>query len=748
MERYYLELGREDYYLHGGEPPGIWYGNAAEKLALTGTVSKEDLKSLFRGFSPAGQTLVQNAGKMARKPGWDLTFSAPKSVSVLWSQSTGDTRKAIQEAHLRAVKQALDYLERVAAVTRTGKGGVDLQPATLVVAMFEHGTSRAQDPQLHTHTLVINAALRQDGRWGALRSKDFYDHKMTAGAIYRVALAHRLRHELGVNPIKKETWFELKGVPQKVIDAFSKRREEIERVRAQRNLSGAAAAQLVALETRQVKQHAARSELLGLWQSLAGELGFGPQQARQLLGEKRRVQQRREDLRATQTVRSAIHTLTGFQSVFSEREVLRAAAETLQSGRVSLAALLGAVTTELRREGEILILGREDGHNLYTTKELYDLERRILQSARATQSDLSHTLDDKLVANVLKSCGLDGGASKSNGVRTAQENVREFLGLDGTSLNAEQQAAVHHLTTKPGSIQCLAGYAGTGKTRTLRAARKAWEKAGFRVVGAALAGAAARKLEDDTGIKSETVRKTLDQLQPSLPDQIQHHGRQVWKAARKKKTHKIERLKLDRKTVLVVDEAAMLDTRSFAELMGHASRTGSKLVFVGDEFQLPSIEAGCPFAQLMSDLNGFRMTRIMRQREEWQRTATVEFARGDAKSALSLYAERGFVHVRDNDDEAMNTLIDTWQRQRTRDLKETFILAGTRREADQLNRLAQEQRRQRGELGWRAVRVRDTRFRTKDRVMLTKTTARSASETAIWASSRRSSFQSSITSPP
>jgi conjugative relaxase-like TrwC/TraI family protein len=169
---YYLALARDDYYLKGGEPPGRWLGEGAGQLGLTGTVEGPALKQLLRGISADGRdALIQGAGSPKHQPGWDLTFSCPKSVSVLWSQAEADVRQAIQEAQATAVREALGYLQDAAALTRRGKGGQTREATQLVVAAFDHGTSRAQDPQLHTHCLVLNVGVRADGTRGTILSE-------------------------------------------------------------------------------------------------------------------------------------------------------------------------------------------------------------------------------------------------------------------------------------------------------------------------------------------------------------------------------------------------------------------------------------------------------------------------------------------------------------------------------------------------------------------------------------------------
>jgi len=190
---YYLELAQEDYYTKGGEPPGKWYGEGTEALGVEGQVQAQELRKLLEGYSPDGkEKLVQNAGDDNRQSGWDLTFSAPKSVSTLWAVSDEETRKTIQHAQEKAVHAALDHIQGEAGFTRRGKGGEEIESAKLSFATFEHGTSRSQDPQLHTHALALNIGIREDGTTGTIRSKDIFEQKMSAGAIYRAELSYQL----------------------------------------------------------------------------------------------------------------------------------------------------------------------------------------------------------------------------------------------------------------------------------------------------------------------------------------------------------------------------------------------------------------------------------------------------------------------------------------------------------------------------------------------------------------------------
>jgi conjugative relaxase-like TrwC/TraI family protein len=230
-EDYYLEAvaaGLEDYYLGAGEAPGAW-GAGAEALGLQGEVAPEDLRAVLEGRAPDGEQLADAPPGRARVPGFDLTFSAPKSVSLLHALGPPAVQSEMVAAHEAAVAAALGYLERHAAFLRRGAGGHELVPAQgLVAAAFRHRLSRAQDPALHTHVLVANLARSADGRAGALDGRALYRHAGTAGHLYQPELRHQLSRRLDIEwrPVRHGL-AEIEGVPAEVLRAFSRRRAEI-----------------------------------------------------------------------------------------------------------------------------------------------------------------------------------------------------------------------------------------------------------------------------------------------------------------------------------------------------------------------------------------------------------------------------------------------------------------------------------------------------------------------------------------
>ena len=271
-----VSSGVEDYYLSGAEAPGVWVGDGVRALGLGGTVDALRLDRVLSGCAPAsGEPLGRVVPR--RVPGFDLTFSAPKSVSVLFGVGDDELRGAIQDAHDQAVREALAYVEREAGVTRRGAGGADVIAGRgLIGAAFRHRTSRAGDPQLHTHVLVANLVLGADGRWGTLDGRRIYAHAKTAGYLYEHRLRALLTRELGFEwePVRNGI-ADVAGVSPAVRRAFSRRRVEIEAEMARRGATSAGAAQVAALATRRAKDYRVTPERLAPeWRERAAALGL------------------------------------------------------------------------------------------------------------------------------------------------------------------------------------------------------------------------------------------------------------------------------------------------------------------------------------------------------------------------------------------------------------------------------------------------------------------------------------------
>ena len=314
-----------------------------------------------------------------------MTFSAPKSVSVLFGIGDPATQSAIHDAHARAVREAFAYFERSTAFARRGAGGAEtVRGDGLVAAAFVHRTSRSGDPQLHTHVLVANLVRAEDGRWSALDGRLIYAHARTAGFLYQAALRAELTRSLGVEwtPVNKGS-AEIRGVSGRVIRAFSRRRAEIEAAMELHGSRGRHAAQVAALDTRRAKDRAVRPEALAPeWRLRAAKLGLHEARIGRLFD--------RETLAPTAWdaafVELAAPTgLTQNQSTFGRREVLQALCQRAGQG-ATVQELERAADAFLRSPSVVRLANGQRVERRYSTVELVETEQRTVSTAVALRS--------------------------------------------------------------------------------------------------------------------------------------------------------------------------------------------------------------------------------------------------------------------------------------------------------------------------------------------------------------------------
>ncbi len=477
-------------------------------------------------------------------PGFDLMFSVPKSASVLFGTGDDRVQRAVLEAQQNAVAAGMSYLERHACRTRMGAGGHEIvQGAGFVGAAFDHRTSRAGDPQIHTHVLVSNATRRADGLWGTLDGRQLYAHAKTAGYVHEAAFRRELTDRLGLRWREARNGIgDIDGVSETVIDAFSRRRAEIDARVAEWGCSSAGARQSAALATRARKDYRVTpARVAPEWRRRAQALGLDRNVIDELFDRPAREPQS-GDVVEERLVSS--RGLTAQASTFDRRDVVRAFAG---------AAVDGAGLEEIERLTDMLV-GRDDvvalaagaGGHVQRADVIRRADGRtvaaLADAPRYSTVELLAT-EQRAVENVLARRGEDAGV-------VAEEVLGQVLDAR-PALGSDQAAMVRRLCRD--GVQVVVGPPGTGKTFALDAAREAWQASGYVVCGAAVARQAAWGMWDAAGIRSTSVAALLAEL-----------GRgSEWG--------------MTSRTVLVVDEAGMLGTRDLARLLDHAAPAGRRL---------------------------------------------------------------------------------------------------------------------------------------------------------------------------
>jgi conjugative relaxase-like TrwC/TraI family protein len=633
---------KDELYYEENKERGVWTGQGAEALGIEGrAVEPETFRALLEGQMPDGSE-IQSRSDGTRRGGLDLTYSAPKSVSI--AALVGNDERLL-EAHDKAVGKAMDYVENEASQARITQDGVTTIERTgnLVVAQFQHETSRAHDPQVHTHAVVINATQRDDGEWRALDNQEFYRLKMTAGAIYRAELANevqRLGYE--IERTHADGRWEVAGFSREQIEHFSQRRQDIQNELTLRGKDDPLTAERVALETREAKQQVDRNELHKEWetraQSVELDLAQVTVQARHASSSQGTHPQ---TAAAQEAVQWAIEHVSERQSVVEHKDLLRHALEK-GTGEATYESVKHAIDSHVHT-GELIALHDELGRDHYTTMNALRMERETVQLM---------TEGKQQVAPVV-----------------GREELPHLTFTRDLTLGQEA-AAILILSTQDRFV-AIEGKAGTGKTTMLGEVRVIAESQGYNIHGLAPTSAAARVLEQDAKVQSQTVARFLSSTNNSQGDN----------------------------TLYVIDESSMLSSRQMHELVSRIESEGNRAAFVGDRQQLASIEAGSGFGLLLDHgISSVKMDEILRQQDSTLKQAVEETAQGKIEAAVRRLDNSGHITEIADRTERLQHVAHEFLDRPADSREHTLVITGTRADRSDLNTLIREGLKQDGSL--------------------------------------------------
>lgn len=618
---------------------GEWYGRGAQALGLQGRVQRSQFHAVLMGQLPDGSRIrAGHGGAKGHTPGWDLTFSAPKSVSIV-AEITKDKR--IFDAHRAAVHEALQWLEKEALVYRkrtlTGRRQVNSQ--SMVAALFQHHSSRALDPDLHTHAIVANATQRDDGKWVAVHSHPLFLHKMATGVVYRARLALNLQRAGYRITRTGRGLFELVGVPETLLNHFAKRRAQMEKWMREKKAHGAKAASRAALATRKAKREKPLAELRGEWLQDSLEHHFDPH----TLSEKAREAgpiAPSSFFNAPDVTRDAVHAVADREAVFPHFQVVKEALER-GLGVVDVAAVEAQLATLKAAKSLETVIG-EAGQE-YLTPRAHSQELRVLRVMKAGQ----------------------GAVAAITTERAARKALTKLSTDDPRPLNPDQVTTALFLLTTQDRIVGVIGRPGAGKTTMLKRTREVGLSKGYLWIGMAPNAEAARTLGLETGMPVATVNKHMARVRSDLA-RMTKAGRLTQALIKKEYS----------KQVWVVDEASQLGNSMMSTLTFAADRLGARLVLVGDpKGQLPAIQAGPPM-RLMID-NGMRHARldkIQRQKKhEIHKQAIKDLADDRVPEALKLLSS-DIREFGDDPDRRLHALISAYGKLSFEDAQKTLIL--------------------------------------------------------------------------
>ncbi len=624
---YYVEQ-LPNYYLQSGEPRGVWLGDGAPMLGLAGEVVDDDFLALMAGTDP--QDPDRHLGRRYDDKsvrGYDVTASAPKSVSILFALGDDEIRREVLDAHDAAVTALAGWIERHAHTRYRISGEVAVVDAEgIVAAMFRQHTSRALDPQLHTHLVIANRVKSPDGRWLALDARTIKKDQRALSAIYHAGLRAELTDRLGVRWRQPENGIaEIADVPETLILEFSARTAEMRR-RLDEKLDRFVDSmgrhptsrerwlleREAAVDSRPRKSKAVdAAQLHDDWRDQARAIGMEPNQvisdAVEQLALRSVVDPDLDDLIADW----AVDAITEQQSSWRPAELV-----------CEVAALC---PTDTAADAETIVHWADDLADRITVDRCVDISKPIppgsllRRDARpVTESALDRALTTQAVLD--QEHGL---------IMWADHRLRH----DGEDEPAAAERTTVPLTAPQADAACavaghsdlvlVVGPAGTGKTTALAPAVAQLRAAGRPVFGVAPSAGAADVLADGTGVVADTLDKLLIEHRLDRPPD--------------------HRYDLPVGATVIVDEAGMLPTAKLTELAILADTRGWRLALVGDPLQFSAVGRGGMFGLMVDTFGAIELDRVHRFEHEWEREASLRLRRGDVEVA-EIYDQHGRLH--------------------------------------------------------------------------------------------------------
>lgn len=639
-------FAKDDYYtVEGSSEISAWGGEGAQAIGLSGEVSKEPFEAILNGVLPSGEGVAQVEN---RRAGLDLTFSMPKSASVM-AYVAGDKR--VLAANMTAVRQTMAWVEKNLVEGRKDVEGrkVPVQTGNLVYALFQHDTSRARDPQAHIHAVIANLTRMPDGKWQALHADKLWSHNSIIGSIYHAYLRVELeRAGYQLDMKGKHGTFEIAGVPKAVLAEYSQRREEILDRATKLGIKSPEGLREITQRSRDPKlQVEDREALKQEWADRAAAHGFDGRDLRAAAEARAGMSSRDSAIeRGYRAITDAIAVARGRVGEFlrprdplvdhglaravrspdeARTQLAVASAVRILSEREAAWPLnkLGATALDLGLKGVTMASVEQRIERLIQGRRLIPgVATAVDRTGRMVTTPEALRTEERILAAVEQGRGLAAP------IVPAADAVTRLQSAADRPLNPGQLAAATLILTSADRTVSVQGVAGAGKSTMLGAVARVAEAEGRVITGLAFQNKMVADLSEGAGIKAQTIASFV------LANErfIAERDTPRFEAAREKFAG----------TMLVADETSMVSSADMLKLHQISEALGvDKLVLVGDRQQLSSIDAGKAFAMIQAGGGTMaRMDQNIRQRTDLLRTVAALANVGKASAAMKVLGDR------------------------------------------------------------------------------------------------------------
>lgn len=749
------------YYSMAGGAPSEWFGKGAEAQGLIGAVAAEDMVRALSGtVKHTGEDISTRGGQTAetRRMGEELTIAAPKSVSIM---AVEDPR--IVQAHQKAVLAAMHYVEQEMVHARMGKGGGKGNDfsGNLTAGLYVHEDARDSStgrvaPHLHTHAIISNMTQRSDGQWVGMKLDWGHNNekKMTADSVYKAELAREVK-ALGYQIEKGQgSNFEIAGISREQIEYFSPRSQDIKsEIGGERGDVSPKERQAAQNKTKGHKSTLNNVDQRYAWRQEFREQNMDLHSLHSDALRREAFGISASQITAEDALKSAIRHLSERDSVFSEQSLKT---EALSAGLGDVSAM--EIDAEIdSRAGGLVYAGQAEGLNdrQFTTKSAIFTEAEILHRGKegrgkaealyAAQEEVQQDLDvinlnlndkespngkrsytaaatdvtnaeavgplSQLGMRTLSECNLDAKTGREDSDVLHGDESPDRLGyqsmrrpVDDPRINAiiqlqeekqgfkfsdGQKAAVGLALCSSDRHLGVVGSSGAGKTTSMKLIVAQYQAAGYQVIGVAPTSKAKRELEGAGCNETLTLAGVL-QRKPALGEDGQP-------------TEKI---------IYVMDEAGMVSSKDFDRFYKRADLENARTLVVGDPYQIESVEAGTPFAQLLEtdSISHVKIDEVQRQRAAPELLAIAQaFASGDAKKGVELakpfmtqvHVEKG----QDKDEALAKVAASRYMAMSPQQRADTYFIADTNKKRQAINNHIRDGLTATGALGADVVKI-------------------------------------------